>query len=144
MFRIYNDTQKRWECGYELWGGFEIDWIPDEEFVKKMDDVKKGDTLIVEQYIGKEDKEKTPVYEGDYIRFNNGTITYQVYWDEKTSEYMYCANVPWKTTSFPVKLLEMPNFTVVGNVHETLDNAYYDIVKKKREHHNPEFRLQDS
>ena len=116
MFRFYNSTKKQWELGYEEKGWLNVASYEDiGNICNSFPD--KWDTIEVDQYLNVEDKNKKPLYEWDYFKFDWGNIIYVACWDEESKKNIYKP--------------------VIGNIHEGVNEEYYDFMKLYAENNIP-------
>ena len=142
MFRFWNETKKKWEWGYELWGWVKVS--SDSE-IYSFNYWDKGDEIHIDQYLNIEDKNKTPVYEWDYIKFYGWSIIYLIYWSEEDKKHRYKPISEDSCIRFDLENLTPSIFEVVGNIHEGLNESEYDLIKNRlHEPINEFYRFLDS
>lgn len=128
MFRFYNATKKQWELDYEEKG-----WLN----VASYDEITsicnafpdKWDTIEVDQYLNVEDKNKKPLYEWDYFKFEWGNIIYMACWDEEGKKNIYKPVAIKSAVKIDIRELHAPLFEIIWNIHEWVSEEYYDFMK---------------
>lgn len=136
MFRFYNSTKKQWELDYEEKG-----WVRLSNY-DEIDGIcwafpDKGDAIEVDQYLNIEDKNKKPLYEWDYFKFSGGNIIYLACWDEEEKKDIYKPVLIPSQVKIDVRELHAPLFEIIGNIHEGVNEEYYDFMKLYSENNVP-------
>ena len=128
MFRFYNSTQKKWELDYEEKGGLNV---ADYEQITSICNAfpSKWDVIEVDQYLNIEDKNKKKLYEWDYFKFDGGNIIYLACWDEKEKKDVYKPVLVPSQVKIDVRELVSPLFEIIWNIHEGINEEYYDFMK---------------
>lgn len=136
MFRFYNQTKKQWEFWYEQNGWVslnsykEIEWLcwqlPD-----------KWDVIEADQYLNIEDRNKKPLYEWDYFKFQWGNVIYLACWDEEEKKNIYKPVLVPSIIKIDIRELHTPLFEIIGNIHEGVNEEYYDFMKLYSENNMP-------
>ena len=136
MFRFYNSTKKQWELGYEEKGWLNVASYEDiGNICNSFPD--KWDTIEVDQYLNVEDKNKKPLYEWDYFKFEWGNVIYVACWDEESKKNIYKPVIIPSKVKIDIRELHAPLFEIIGNIHEGVSEEYYDFMKLYAESKTP-------
>lgn len=145
MFRFYNATKKQWELDYEENGWLKL-WNYDEitSICNAFPD--KWDVIEVDQYLNIEDINKKKLYEWDYFKFKWGNVIYLACWDEEEKKDIYKPVLVTSQVKIDVRELHSPLFEIIGNIHEWVNEEYYDFMKLHSENSIPSefYRFLDS
>ena len=113
MFRFYNSTKKQWELNYEDKGGLNVGNY--EEITNICNSFPdKWDVIEVDQYLNVEDKNKKPLYEWDYFKFEWGNVIYVACWDEEEKKNIYKPVIIPSRVKIDIRELHAPLFESVN------------------------------